>query len=166
MILGLSLQAFTALHVAISLIAIASGLIVLWGALKSQRLPGWTALFLGTTLLTSVTGFLFPIAGVTPALIVGAVSLLVLAAALLALYVFDLSRAWRWIYVTAAVLALYLNVVVLVVQAFQKIGFLNRFAPTGSEPAFIATQTAVLAIFVWLGYLALRRFHPEVSIRS
>lgn len=162
MILGLSLETFTQAHVVISLIAIVSGLVVLYGALKSQRMPGMTALFLVTTILTSVTGFMFPAAAVTPAQIVGAISLLVLAAALLALYVFGLSRAWRWVYVAAAVLALYLNVFVLVVQSFQKVPFLHALAPNGSEPAFIVAQSIVLLVFAWLGFLAVRRFHPEL----
>ena len=161
MILGLSIAAFTQLHVAISLIGIVSGLIVLYGMLSGQRMPGWTALFLITTVLTSVTGFMFPAVAVTPAAIFGFISLAVLAVALLALYVFHANGAWRWIYVVTAVLALYLNVFVLVVQAFQKISFLHPLAPTGSEPPFLVAQTVVLLIFLGLGFLAVRRFHPE-----
>jgi len=161
MILGLSIAAFTQLHVAISLIAIVTGLIVLYGMLSGQRMPGWTALFLITTVLTSVTGFMFPAVAVTPAAIFGVISLAVLAVALLALYVFHANGAWRWIYVVTAVLALYLNVFVLVVQAFQKISFLHPLAPTGSEPPFLVAQTVVLLIFLGLGFLAVRRFHPE-----
>jgi hypothetical protein len=163
MVLGLSLQAFTALHVVISLIAIASGLVVLYGMLKSERLPGLTALFLATTVLTSVTGFMFPFGGFTPAIAVGFVSVLLLAVALLAIYVFDLSGAWRWVYVSAAVVALWLNVFVLVAQGFQKVAFLHQFAPTGSEPAFAVAQTVVLVAFAVLGFLAVRRFHPELA---
>ena len=162
MILGLSLQDFTTLHVAISLIAIVTGLIVIWGMLHAQRMPAMTALFLATTVLTSVTGFLFPVTAFTPALGVGIVSIAVLAAALLALYAFGLNRAWRWVYVVAAVLALYLNIVVLVVQGFQKVPALNALAPNGNEPAFIVAQTLVLLLFTWLGTLAVRRFHPEL----
>src|SRR5262245_59828333 len=117
MILGLSLSAFTTLHVVISLIGIASGLVVLYGMLTSQTLSGWTALFLVTTILTSVTGFMFPIGGLSPALVVGAISLVLLAVALLALYVFRLAGAWRWLYITTALAALYFNVFVGVVQA-------------------------------------------------
>ncbi|MGH6791662.1 MAG: hypothetical protein ACRECF_02850 [Methyloceanibacter sp.] len=162
MILDLSLQDFTTLHVAISLIAIIAGLIVVWGMLHAQRMPGMTALFLVTTILTSVTGFLFPVTAFTPALGVGIVSIAVLAAALLALYAFDLNRAWRWVYVIAAVLALYLNVFVLVVQGFLKVPALHWLAPNGNEPAFIVAQTLVLLLFTWLGTLAVRRFHPEL----
>ena len=133
MILGLSIAAFTKLHVAISLIGIVSGLVVFYGMLGAQRMPGWTALFLATTVLTSVTGFMFPAVTITPAAIFGVLSLVVLAVALLALYVVRANGAWRWIYVVTALLALYLNVFVLVVQAFQKIAFLHQLAPNGSE---------------------------------
>jgi len=162
MVLGLSLQDFTTLHVAISLIAIVTGLIVVWGILHAQRMPAMTALFLATTVLTSATGFLFPVTAFTPALGVGIVSIAVLAAALLALYAFDLNRAWRWVYVVAAVFALYFNVFVLVVQGFLKVPALHALAPNGNEPAFIVAQTLVLLLFAWLGTLAVRRFHPEL----
>ena len=118
MILGLSIAAFTKLHVAISLIGIVSGLVVLYGMLGAQRMPGWTALFLVTTVLSGLTGFMFPAVTITPAAIFGAISLVVLAVALLALYAFHANGAWRWIYVVTALFALYLNVVVLV-EAFQ-----------------------------------------------
>jgi hypothetical protein len=160
MILGLSLSAFTTLHVVISLIGIATGLIVLWGMLGSGRMAGLTAVFLVTTVLTSVTGFMFPFNGVLPSHIVGGISLVVLAIALIALYVFGLRGAWRWVYVVTAVIALYFNVFVGVVQAFQKFAFLHQLAPTQSEPPFAIAQIVVLALFVWLGYLAVRRFHP------
>ena len=162
MILGMSLETFTILHVVISLVAIVSGLIVFLGMLQAERLLGWTALFLATTVLTTATGFMFPATRFTPALGVGFLSAAVLAVALLALYAFDLSRSWRWIYVVAAVVALYLNVFVLVVQAFQKVPTLHGLAPNGNEPAFIVAQTVVLALFAWLGTLAVRRFHPEL----
>ena len=120
MILGLLIAAFTKLHVAISLIGIMSGLVVLYGMLGAQRTPGWTVLFLVTTVLTSVTGFMFPAVTLTPAAIFGAISLAVLTVPLLALYVFHANGAWRWIYVVTALIALYLNVFVLVVQSFQR----------------------------------------------
>jgi hypothetical protein len=125
MILGLSLSAFTTLHVVISLVAIAAGLVAVFGMLGNKRLPGWTAFFLLTTILTSVTGFMFPFDKLLPSHITGIISLVVLAIALLALYVFHLSGGWRWIYVVTAVAALYFNVFVAVVQAFQKISFLK-----------------------------------------
>jgi len=120
--------------------------------LGAQRMPGWTALFLATTVLTSVTGFMFPATTVTPAAIFGAISLAVLAVALLALYVFQANGAWRWIYVVTALFALYLNVFVLVVQAFQKIAFLHPLAPNGSEPPFLVAQTILLLTFLWLEF--------------
>jgi hypothetical protein len=163
MILGLSIHAFTVLHVVISLIGIVAGLVVLYGMINSHETGSWTALFLATTLLTSLTGFLFPRVGFTPAQGVGFVSTIVLTAALLARYVFNLAGPWRWIYVVGAVMALYLNVFVGVVQAFQKVPLLRRLAPTQSEPSFIIAQTIVLVIFGVLGYLAVKRFHPATG---
>jgi len=160
MILGMSLSAFTMLHVIISLVAIASGFIVLFGMLSGQRLPGWTALFLIATILTSATGFLFPFGKLLPSHVVGIISLVVLVVALLALYAMHLAGAWRWIYVVTAALALYFNVFVLVVQAFQKVSFLQPLAPTQSEPPFQIAQGVVLVIFLLLGYLAVKRFRP------
>jgi hypothetical protein len=163
MMLGLSLSVFTTLHVAVSLIGIAAGLVALYGMLASQRRAGWTALFLATTILTSVTGFMFPFNGLLPSHVVGAISLALLAVALLALYVFRLAGSWRWLYVAAAVAALYLNVFVAVVQAFRKVAFLQPLAPTESEPPFAVAQLAVLALFLGLGILAARRFHPATG---
>jgi hypothetical protein len=162
MILGMSIEVFTVLHVIISLIGIVSGLVVVAGMFKSERRGGWTALFLASTVLTSASGFLFPATALTPAQIFGYVSLLVLAVTLLGLYVFRLAGAWRWIYVAGAVLALYLNAFVFIVQAFQKVPFLNQLAPNGSEPPFLALQGVLLAAFVVLGLYAVRRFHPEL----
>ena len=164
MIFGLPLPVFTQVHVAISLIAIVSGLIVLFGMLASNRLDGWTGLFLFTTILTSVTGFMFPITGFTPGLGVGAISLIVLAIALLALYGKHLTGAWRWIYVVTAVIALYLNVFVLIVQSFMKVPFLTPLAPTQSEPPFLIAQSVALVIFVVLGIVAARKFRPGTAI--
>ena len=161
MILGMSTSTFTLVHVALSLIGIVSGLVVLFGMLEAKRLEGWTALFLATTVLTSVTGFLLPHDHMLPSDVVGIISLVALAAAILALYVLGLAGAWRWIYVVGAVVALYLNVFVLVAQAFQKVPFLHPLAPTQSEPPFLVAQLVVLAIFIVLGVLAVRRFHPE-----
>ena len=162
MILGMSLATFTVVHTVLSLIGIVTGLVVLLGMLGGRKLDSWTAIFLATTVLTSVTGFFFPFAKLLPSHIVGIISLVILAIALVALYGIHLAGAWRWIYVAGAVLALYLNVFVGVVQAFQKLAFLQPFAPTQSEPPFIVAQVVVLAIFVVLGFLALKRFHPEM----
>ncbi|MEA2946305.1 MAG: hypothetical protein QOI40_1635 [Alphaproteobacteria bacterium] len=159
MILGMSTSTFTLVHVIISLIGIFSGFVVLFGLLSAHRLAGWTALFLATTILTSATGFLFH-SPFGPAHVVGIISLVVLA---VALYGSQLAGAWRWIYVVSALMALYLNVFVGVTQAFQKLSFLQPLAPTQSEPPFIIAQVVVIVIFVVLGFLATRSFHPELK---
>jgi hypothetical protein len=164
MILGMSLETFTELHTIISLVAIAAGLIVLFDMFGSHEWRAWTAFFFVLTFMTSATGFLFPRAGFTPAQGVGIVSLVVLAIAALALYGFHLRGAWRWIYVVGAVLALWLNVFVAVVQSFQKLAFLQPLAPTQSEPPFLFAQIGVMAIFVVLGNLAGIRFRPVGAI--
>jgi hypothetical protein len=163
MILGMSLSTFLAVHVVISLVALASGLIVMVGLLCRKHLPGWTALFLLTTVLTSVTGFGFPFDRFLPSHWLGVISLLVLAVAILALYVFRLSGSWRVIYVVAAMLALYFNAFVAVVQAFGNIPPLHALAPTQSEPPFAITQGVVLLIFVVVIIAAVQRFHPETA---
>ena len=164
MILGMSISTFTLLHVVLSLIGILSGLIVLVGMFDSRRMQGWTALFLATTVLTSATGFAFPSDRILPSHIVGIVSLLVLAVAIAALYVYRLKGSWRWVYVSSAVLALYLNVFVGVVQAFLKVPTLSALAPTQSAPPFIIAQGVVLLIFVGLGVAALKSFHPATKV--
>jgi len=165
MVLGLSLSTFTLLHVIISLAGIGSGFIVLFGLLNGKRLDGWTASFLTTTVLTSLTGFLFPFEGLKPAHIVGAISLLVLAIAIFARYVRHMAGAWRWVYIITAAIALYLNCFVAVVQAFLKIPAFHAIAPNGNEPPFLVAQCIVLAVFVWLTWLAAKRFHVE-PVRS
>jgi hypothetical protein len=160
MILGMSLASFTTVHVIISLIAIVTGIFVVIAMVGGSNSAAWTALFLLTTILTSVTGFLFPLSGLTPAVIFGILSLVTLAIALFALYGRHLAGAWRWIYVVTAVFALYLNMFVLVVQSFQKLSFLQPLAPTQSEPPFAIAQIVVLVVFVVLGWLAVKRFHP------
>ncbi|PWT93051.1 MAG: hypothetical protein C5B56_01375 [Proteobacteria bacterium] len=163
MTLGLSLETFTTVHVIISLIGLVSGFVVLKGLLSSQRLPGWTALFLATTVLTSVTGFGFPFDHLLPSHVVGIISLVLLLLAILGLYVFGLAGAWRWIYVVCAVIALYLNAFVGVVQSFQKLSFLRALAPTQSEPPFLVAQLLVLGLFIVAGIVAARRFHPAAA---
>ena len=160
MILGTSIPAFTLLHVIISLIAIGSGLIAVGGMFASHRLPGTSALFLLTTVVTSVTGFLFPIHGFTPALGVGIISCVILVFALYAYYSKHLRGVWRWIYVITAITALYFNVFVLVVQSFVKVAALNALAPTQSEPPFVIAQVAVLVIFILIGIIAAIKFRP------
>jgi hypothetical protein len=162
------LHIYTIIHTLISFVAIFTGLIVLFGMLAGERLDGWTKWFLITTVLTSVTGFFFPFHGFTPAHGVGIMSLLVLAVAIFARYPRQLAGAWRWIYVVTAVIALYLNVFVGVVQAFLKVPALHVMAPTQTEPPFKLTQLVVLALFIVLGIVAAIRFrpalHPQVVI--
>ena len=161
MILGMSIETFTLVHTAISLIGIVSGLVVVYGMLGGKRLDGWTALFLTTTVLTSVTGYLFPFEHLLPSHIVGGISLVVLAVALLARYSFHLAGGWRRTYVLTAVMALYLNVFVLVVQSFLKVPALHALAPAGKEPPFAVAQLIVLAIFIWLAIAAVKGFREN-----
>jgi hypothetical protein len=157
------LQAYTIFHVAISLLAILSGFVVLFGMLANKRLDGRTKFFLITTVLTSVTGFFFPFHGLTPGIVVGVISLVVLALAIFARYPRRLAGAWCKIYVITAVIALYLNVFVLIVQSFMKIPALKSLAPTQTEPPFKMSQLAVLVLFILLGILAALRFHPNTA---
>ena len=161
MVLGLSLSAFTTLHVIISLVGIVTGLAAVIGMLTGQRPGGITALFLLTTVLTSATGFLFPADKLLPSHIVGIISLVVLAIALIALYAFHLAGAWRWIYVVTALLAFYFNCFVGVVQSFQKLAFLHTLAPNGNEPPFVIAQVGLIAIFIVIGVIGVRRFRPH-----
>jgi hypothetical protein len=163
MILGMSTATYTLLHVVISLIGIASGIVMLWGMLRAKRLDGIIAIFLVTTVLTSLTGFGFPFSHVTPGIIVGIISLIVLAIAIFARYALHLAGPWRWIYVITACMALYLNVFVFVVQSFEKVPSLHALAPTQSEPPFKATQLVVLVVFIILTILAAKRFHPAAA---
>jgi len=163
---GIPTDTFLQIHVVLSLIGIASGLVVLCGLLKGKPLDAWTALFLATTILTGVTGFPLPPFGWDPARTVGVILLVLLAVAVAARYAFDLGGAWRWIYIVSAVMALYLNVFVGVVQAFQKLPFLQSLAPTQTEPPFQITQFVVLVVFVGLGVLAVVRFHPAPRVAA
>ena len=152
----------TLVHVLISLVGIVSGFVVVFGLLAAKRLDGWTAIFLITTVLTSVTGFLFfPIHKLMPSHIVGTISLIVLAVALYARYVRQLAGPWRWTYVVTATLALYFNVFVLVVQSFLKVPALKALAPTQTEPPFAIAQGLVLLLFLVLGTFAVKRFRIE-----
>jgi hypothetical protein len=166
MILGLSLSAFTTLHVIISLVGIASGIIVMFGILGSSRMPGMTALFLLTTILTSATGFLFPFTQLLPSHMVGILSLVLLAIACVALYGMKLSGAWRWIYAVTAMISLYLNIFVLVTQGFLKVPALTALAPGNppSGPAFAVVQGLVLLFFVLVIIGAVRRFRPVPTL--
>jgi hypothetical protein len=154
------LTPFTLTHVVITLIAIVAGLVVAYGLVTSRRLDGWTLAFLVFTVATSVTGFFFPIHGLTPALVVGVISMILLTIAVAARYQFRLAGAWRWIYVVTALTALWFNVFVLIVQSFQKIPPLHNLAPTQSEPPFAIAQGGALVLFIIVGIAAVRRFTP------
>ena len=162
MILGMT--TFTFVHVVISLAGILSGLVVLFGLIAGKTPHGWTALFLITTVATSVTGFMFPFHKLLPSHVVGAISLVVLAIAIFARYSRHLAGGWRRTYVISSVIALYLNVFVLIVQLFEKVPALNAMAPTQSEPPFKITQIVVLAIFVVLGIFAAKGFRERTIL--
>jgi hypothetical protein len=165
MILGMSLSTFVLVHVIISLVGIAAGFVVMFGMLGSNRMPGWTAIFLLLTILTSATGFLIPpllSEKLLPSHMIGVLSLILLAIACFALYGQKLSGSWRWIYVLTALLAQYFNVFVLVIQSFLKVGPLHALAPSvpPSEPPFAIAQGIVLVFFIIVIIGAIRRFHP------
>jgi hypothetical protein len=147
-------------HVVVSLIGIATGLVVLYGLITGRPHGGWTAAFLATTVLTSLTGFPLPATQLLPSHIVGIISIVLLAPAVYAIYAKHLAGRWRWIYVASAVTSLYLNVFVGVVQSFQKLAFLKPLAPTQSEAPFLIAQVFVLGLFIVLGILAVKRFRP------
>jgi hypothetical protein len=161
MIWGMTTSAFTLAHVSLSLLGIGSGVVVIFGLLTGKQLDGWTVLFLATTVATSVTGFGFPIDHLLPSHKVGIISLVVLAVAIIARYAFHLGGAWRRIYVVCAAVALYLNVFVGVVQAFEEVPALSVMAPKQTEPPFVITQLVVLALFIVLTILAAKRFRGE-----
>ena len=163
MVFGMSLGTYTLLHVLISLIGIGSGLIVMFGFWSRKRLDRWTSLFLATTALTSLTGFGFPFEHLLPSHILGVLSLVTLAIAIPARYVFQLAGSWRATYVIAASVALYFNCFVLVAQAFLKAPALHALAPTGKEPPFLIAQLILLVIFVGLTIGATRKFHIEAE---
>ena len=166
MILGMSLATFTLAHVIISLIGIVSGIIVMFGMLGSNRMPGLTAIFLLSTILTSVTGFGFPFTQLLPSHMIGILSLVLLAIACIALYAMRLAGPWRSIYVVTALASLYLNVFVLVFQGFLKVPALHALAPSvpPSEPPFAVVQGLVLLFFVVVIIGAWRRFRPAAAL--
>lgn len=162
MILGLSTSTFTLIHVLLSLVGIGSGLVILFGLITGRRFNRWTLVFLSTTVLTSVTGFLFPNEHITPGIILGILSMVALALAIAARYLLALAGGWRRTYSISAVIALYFNCFVLVVQGFEKVPFLHALAPTQKEPPFAIAQGLLLVAFLALGTLAAKRFkeHP------
>jgi hypothetical protein len=158
MILGMSYETFLVVHVVLSLVGIATGLPLLLAMVAGRQYAALTAIFLATTVLTSVTGFPLPPFGFDPPRAFGIASLILLALAIAGLYAFRLAGHWRWIYVVTATLALYLNCFVAVVQTFQKVAFFNALAPTQTEPPFAIAQGLLLLVFIVLGFLAVRRF--------
>jgi hypothetical protein len=154
------LHIYTILHILISLVAIFTGFVVLFGLLAGKNLDGWTKWFLITAVATTVTGFFFPFHGVTPAIKLGIISSVVLAVTIYARYGKHLAGAWRWIYAVGAVLTLYFNVFVAIVQSFEKIPALNALAPTQTEQPFKLSQLSVLGLFIVLGFVAAIRFQP------
>ena len=161
--MSFALTVYTLVHVAISLVAIAAGIVVVAQLLAGKLPKRWTMFFLATTVATSVTGFGFPFERFLPSHGFGVLSLVALAIAIYALYARHLVGAWRWVYVIGAVVALYFNIFVLVVQLFLKVPALKALAPTQSEPPFAITQLAVLVLFGILGVLAVIRFRPAVA---
>jgi hypothetical protein len=159
--MSIGLAMFTLFHVALSLVGIFSGFVVVVGLLSAKQLKGWTALFLATTVATSVTGFLFPFYKFLPSHGVGIVSLIALAIAIFALYGRGPVGAWPRVYVVSAVISLYLNVFVLIAQIFMKVPALKALAPTQSEAPFKVAQLAVLLLFVVLGIFAAKGFARE-----
>jgi hypothetical protein len=164
MILGMTTLTFV--HVVLSLIGIFAGFFVVLGLLTSKRLDGWTALFLASTVATSVTGFFFPFHGFLPSHAFGILSLIVLPVAMFARYGRHLAGGWRRTYVITAMIALYLNVFILIVQLFEKVPALRALAPTQSEPPFKVTQLVVLALFVALTILAAKKFRDEPTLTT
>jgi len=162
----MSVAMFTTIHVMLSLIGIVAGFIALIGMIRGKLLELWATTFLLTTVLTSLTGFPIPPLGLDPPRIVGIISLVLLAVAIAALYFFSPSGRSRWLYVVTSTAALYLNCFVGVVQSFQKIPFIHALAPTQAEPPFAIAQIAVLAIFIFLGVLAVRNFHPKPTLAA
>ena len=155
---GIPTDTFLQIHVIISLIAIVAGCLVLYGLFIGKASSAWTVLFLATTILTSVTGFPLPPFGFDPPRALGVILLVLVALAVAALYAYHLAGAWRWIYVGTTVAAFYLNVFVAVVQAFQKLSFLQPLAAAQS-----VVQVVVLAAFIALGALAIIKFHPQAK---
>lgn len=155
------MDAVLIIHVVISLLAIVSGYVVIGGMLQGQRLPRWTAFFLITTVLTSATGFLFPFVEFKPSYVFAVLSFIALAIAIYALYSQRLSGRWRATYVITAIFSQYLNVFVLIFQAFLKLPPLKALAPTQSEPPFAIAQAVNLVAFLILGYMAVKRFQPD-----
>jgi len=164
MVFGMSLWTYTVIHVLISFAGIGSGLAVAMGLISGKPLNKLTVFFLVTTVLTSLTGFGFPFTHLLPSHIVGIISLVCLAVAIAARYVLHMAGVWRSIYVVTAMISLYLNVFVLIVQSFEKVPALKALAPTQKEPPFLVAQLTVMAIFIVISILAVKKFrHTQLA---
>ena len=163
MILGMSTATFTLLHVLISLVGIGSGLVVMYGFLHANRMDRWTQLFLATTALTSLTGFLFPNEHITPGIVIGILSMIMLVVAAAVRYGLGMRGLWRPVFVITSAIALYFNCFILVVQSFEKVPALHALAPTQKEPPFKVTQLLVLVLFVAATVYAVKRFRPDMG---
>jgi len=164
MILGMTTATFTLVHVLISLLGIGSGLVVMYGFFIAKKLDRWTIVFLVTTAATSLTGFAFPNEHITPGIVIGVLSLIVLTIAVIARYGRQLKGWSRPVYVVSTAVALYFNVFVFVVQSFEKVPSLRALAPTQKEPPFAVAQGLVLVLFVTAMVFALRRFQPYSAV--
>jgi hypothetical protein len=160
----MSLAFFTQLHVAISLIGIAAGFVVIFGMMASKRMELVTGLFLLATILTSVTGFLFPYHGVTPGIVIGILSLVALLLAVIARYSGHMAGGWRGTWVATAMLAQYFNFFVLIVQLFEKVPALHALTPAQMKVPFDVTQLAALVVFLVLGVVSYRKFQPGMTV--
>jgi hypothetical protein len=160
------LQIYTIAHTLISLVAIFTGIVVLFGMLGGHRLDGWSKWFLTAAILTTVTGFFFPFHGFTPAIGLGIISLPFLAVTIFALCSRHLVGAWRWIYAIGTVICLYFNLFVLIVQLFEKVPALHAMAPTQTESPFKLTQLVVLIVSAVLAIVAVIRFRPGAGTRG
>jgi hypothetical protein len=158
------LGVLTILHVLISLVGIATGFVVVAGFIRSRTQVAWARWFLITTILTSVTGFLFPFHGFTPGIGVGILSIVVLAVAVVAWNRSKMDRPWSRTFAVASIIALYFNVFVLVVQLFEKVPALRALAPGQSEPPFAITQLVVLLTFITLGVLSVRGYRRVAPV--
>ena len=161
--MGTGILILTIVHVAISLIGIGSGFVMIYGFVTNKRFEQATAVFLATTILTSLTGFLFPIEKFTPGLAIGILSLIALGVAVWALYRKHLGGGWRTALVVTAMISQYFNFAILIIQSFQKVPALHELAPTQTEPPFAVTQLTVLVLFVALTVAAIIRFRPATA---
>ncbi|MGA2850832.1 MAG: hypothetical protein ABSE46_17675 [Terracidiphilus sp.] len=160
MIHDFRMMQLTYLHVFLSVVGLGAGIFVILGFLSSKRFSILTAAFLFSTVLTSLTGFIFPYHGVTPGIVIGVLSLIVLVLAIYALYVNKLAGDWRATYVVSACVALYFNFFVLVAQAFDKVKVLHSIAPSQTSPGFGIAQAVLLLLFILLTTRSIKKFHP------